>query len=231
MTSSSGDSLETLAKTHLGDKRRSDFLAQFNQLNKDASIAAGQMIRIPMRVTYRAARETSLKDVSLSLFATAKKAKFLKRYNFLKSEKLKPGQSIVVPILDVETQLAKRPPQDQESAARAETRATMVAAAQRQLPYAETMWRQGKFAEVKKSLISIETAYLDSQMAAEISLLLGSTYVAFDDEESAIDRFTRVLKRQPDFKLNEKKHSTKIRDTWNKAKRQLDEKTNDEDLQ
>ena len=131
VTSSNGDTLETLAKTHLGDARRSAFLAQFNQFKKDASIAAGQMIRIPMRVTYRAARETSLKDVSLSLFATSKKAKFLKRYNFLKTEKLKPGQSIVVPILDVETQLAKRPPQDQESAARAETRGTMVAAAQR----------------------------------------------------------------------------------------------------
>src|SRR5687768_3965475 len=54
VTAAVGDTLESLAAQHLGDERRAKYLAEFNGLAPDSSVAAGMSIAIPLRVTYRA---------------------------------------------------------------------------------------------------------------------------------------------------------------------------------
>lgn len=216
-TAAVGDTLAGLAAQHLGDARRAPYLAEFNGLPADASVAAGQTVRIPLRVTYKATREERLRDVALSLFADASKAKLLQAYNFLEADQLEPGQAISVPIFNVEVQAAKQRPRDPESQARRAKRADMLERASIALPEARSAWRDGDFAAVKRELTKLDFDYLDAPLAVEVGVLLGSAYIAFDDLDSALATFSRALERVPDHQLSAYEHSPKVRELWRRA--------------
>lgn len=216
-TAAVGDTLAGLAAVHLGDARRAPYLAEFNGLPANGSVAAGQIVRIPLRVTYKAKRSIKLRDVALSLFADASKAKLLRAYNFLDDDTLDAGETISVPIFKVEVQASKQRPRDAESQARIAKRAEQMARANQALPAARSAWREGDFAAVKRELTKVDLDYLDTALAVEIGVLLGASYIAFDDTDSALATFGRVLERSPDYQLADYDHSPKVRAVWQRA--------------
>ncbi len=217
ITTSVGDTLVGLAETHLGNSSRAIYLAEFNHMDTKSTLAIGQEITIPMRVNYRASGPETLRDIALSLFADAKQAEFLQAYNGLESSELRAGQIISVPVPKVQIQASKYRAPDADAANRAAERRDMIQRAERALPQARNAWRSGDFGTVKQLLTKLNIDYLDTNLATETGLLLGATYIAYDDEDSALATFAKVLGRNPEVQLDAKEHSPKVRKVWRRA--------------
>ncbi|MBT8495148.1 MAG: LysM peptidoglycan-binding domain-containing protein [Deltaproteobacteria bacterium] len=217
ITAKAGDSLETLAKQHLGDERRGPFLAAFNNLAVGSSVAVGQEVVIPIHVPHTAAAKEKIDNIAAAYFGDRKKGKLLKKYNFLKSGLLGPGEKIIVPINHVRVQASKLPPPDPDSTARVQKRAEMQKRARQAIPVVRAAWRGGDFATVKRALTPVETEYLDVDLAVEIGVLLGATYIAFGDDETALATFQKALERRPDHLLSAYEYSPKVRAVWQRA--------------
>jgi LysM repeat protein len=224
VTAAVGDTLASLAAQHLGDERRAKYLAEFNGLSPDSSVAAGMSIAIPLRVTYRASGKESLRAIAAGLFADDKKAELLRDYNFLKTDELDKGQSITVPIY-LRVQPSKRRPPDADSAALIAKRTEVLEKAKRVLPGARAAWRSGDYGAVKRDMADLvaDFPYLDVDLVIEVGVLLGSAYVAFGDDDTARATFEQVLERSPKHALTAYAHSPKVREVWKKAGGAVDE--------
>ncbi len=170
-----------------------------------------------MRVNYRANGNEKLRDIALGLFADAKQADFLQAYNGLESDELRKGQIISIPVPKVQIQASKHHPPDADASNRAAERLRMTERAQRTLPQARNSWRIGDFGRVKQILTQLQFDYLDTDQASEAGLLLGAAYIAFDDVDSAVATFAKVLRRNPTLTLAAKDHSPKVRKVWVQA--------------
>jgi len=217
ITTKPGDSMASLAKQYLGDERRSPFLAEFNNLPPGSSIAVGQDLVIPFHVTHRAANKEKVANIAAAYFGDSKKEKLLRDYNFLDKDTLDPGESLIVPINHVRVQASKLPPPDPESTARVSKRTEMQKRAVDLLPAVRSAWREGDYSTVKRALTTIETEYLDVEQAAEIGILLGATYVAYGDTDSALVTFRKVVERRPKATLSAYSYSPKVREVWQRA--------------
>lgn len=222
VTAAIGDTLESVAEQYLGDARRAKFLAGFNQLEPGASLAAGQVLQIPFHVRHRAAGKETMDAIAAAYFATPKKAKLIQEYNFTDKKVLSTGEVIVIPIHHVQVRSSRLPRPDAESEKRLAKRRDMQALALRIVPNARAAWDAGNYAAVKRELTQLETEYLDAEMAVEVGVLLGSTYVAFDDKDSALAAFRKVLERSPKHTLGTYEYSPKILDVWKQAGGQVE---------
>lgn len=214
---SAGDTWEGLAERYLGDKARAPFLASFNSESADDTLAAGQAISIPFHVTHTAADKETLRQIAAGYFKDANKADMLEAYNGLDKSELAAGETIVVPIFHVSVRQSKLPEADEESKARLAKRNEMMSKAAEVLPEAREAWRQGNYSVIKRELTQIKTEYLDTELAVEIGVLLGATYVAFDDIETALSTFDVVLERKPKHELEAYDYSPKVRSVWQQA--------------
>jgi LysM repeat protein len=214
ITTSAGDTMRALAETHLGNASRAAYLAEFNNMNASTSLAVGQELTIPMRVNYRANGSEKLRDIALSLFADAKQAELLREYNGLDSAELSAGQIISIPVPKVQIQASKYRPPDADASARATERRNMTERAMRAMPLARNAWRIGDFGTVKQELTRLELDYLDTELATEAGLLLGSAYIAFEDTDSALATFSKVLRRNKEVVLSPRDYSPKVRSVW-----------------
>lgn len=212
-----GDNWESLAENYLGDKRRGRFLAEFNGASPEASLAAGIVVSVPFHVTHTAAADESLSSISLAYFGDSGNAAMLRGYNFLETDTLPKGQTLVIPIHHVKVRDSALPPIDEESKARTEKRRTMIEAANEKLPRAVAAWRRGGYGDVKRELIELDLDFLDGDRVAAIGTLLGAAYVALGDEDSAVATFRRVLERAPKTTLSTYRYSPRIQAVWKKA--------------
>ncbi|HKE16893.1 MAG TPA: LysM peptidoglycan-binding domain-containing protein [Kofleriaceae bacterium] len=220
------DTLASLAARYLGDERRARFLAEFNSLDPNGTVAAGMSITVPLRVTYRAARHEALADIARSLFADGRRAQTLRDYNFLKRDALEKGEQIIVPIF-LRVHPSKRRPPDAESIALMNRRNEALETAERQLPVARRAWDSGDYARVKSTLselvVNDSYPYLDTQLVVEIGVLLGAAHIAFDETDIALTHFRAVLKRAPAYALSAFEYSPKVCDVWRKAGGRVDD--------
>ncbi len=221
ITTAAGDTLTGLAESHLGSASRAKYLAEFNSLDLETTLALGQELIVPMRVSYRAKRDEKLRDIALGLFTDARLAALLRDYNGLDSDTLTAGQTISVPVPKVKVQTSKRRPPSADEDARASRRNEMMRRAAQAIPTAKLAWRAGDFATVKHELTRLELDYLDASYAIDAGVLLGAVYIAYDDTDSALATFSKVLSRAPSFVLDKKLHSPKVRAIWTRAKETL----------
>jgi LysM repeat protein len=217
VTAAVGDTLDGLADDYMGDARRAEFLAEFNNLAVDATLTAGQRIVIPFHVTHRAASLETIDSIAAAYFRDSKKAALLRRYNFTDKEALSKGEKLVVPIYNVRVRASKLPPPDTESTEREARLREMEERAVRALPDARAAWRAGEYAAVKKALVDLDADYLPGDVAADVGVLLGGAYIAFDDNDSALAAFEKVLSRKPGHVIRAYDFSPKIRAVWKKA--------------
>jgi len=217
ITTSVGDTLEGLAEEFMGDSRRAEFLAAFNNLADDARVEAGRRIVIPFHVTHKAASSETIESIAAAYLGDSKKAALLKRYNFTDKQALAAGEKLVIPIFNVRVRPEKLPAPDASSTEREARLREMEERAVSALPDARASWRSGDYAAVKKTLVDIDLDYLPSETAAEVGLLLGSAYIAFDDSDSALATFQKALLRLPSHSISARYYSPKVRDVWSKA--------------
>lgn len=217
VTATAGDTWASLSARHLGSERRAEFLAQFNGSTSSASIPAGEVITLPLRVTYTATAPVTLQDLAVTYLGDRNKADLLRVYNFLDGDIIDTGQSVIIPILRVRVRREKMPAPDAEAQALVEKRKRMQELAARVLPEARAAWRAGDYGLIRNELTKIELEYLDVEPAVTIGLLLGGAYVAFDDEDSALAVFKKVLARDRDHAVDAAETSPKIRRVWQLA--------------
>ena len=217
ITAAVGESMASLAAAYLGDEHRGRFLAAYNGLEDDESIAAGQLLSVPVTITRRAVAREPLSDIATAYFADASQAELIQDYNFLDHDVLEPGETIVIPIFHVRVRAGKLPSPDADSKARTERRRLTQELALAALPGAQAAWTGGDYGAVKRELTPIDTDYLDVRVAVEVGVLLGSAYVAFGDDDSALATFKRVLERRARHTLDAYHHSPKVRDVWKRA--------------
>ncbi|HEX2691162.1 MAG TPA: LysM peptidoglycan-binding domain-containing protein [Kofleriaceae bacterium] len=219
ITTSPGDTFESLASNYLGNARRASFLADFNGISQDDSLPAGTPITIPFTITHTAAATESLSDIAKAYFGDGKNADLLRRYNFLEKTSLDRNESLIVPVYHVRLSAAKMSALDPEAKARREHRREASARAAKALPAARQAWKDGDFAGVKGALAQLDPDldYLDINDAVEIGVLLGAAHVAYDDAELALASFKRVVDRQSQHVLDRYEYSPKILEIWQKA--------------
>jgi len=212
-----GDTLEALAQSYLGDKRRARYLAEFNDLAAGDSLVAGASLSIPFHVTHTAAGAETLGSIAAAYFGDSKNGPLLRGYNFLARDVLAPGDTIVIPINHVKVRASALPPVDAESKARIQKREQMTELASRALSRATDAWRGGAFSDVKRELIAVDLDFVDGERAAALGQLLGAAYVAMGDEVSARAAFERVIERRPRAVMSTYRYSPRIVAVWTKA--------------
>jgi LysM repeat protein len=224
VTTTPGDTFESVAATYLGSARRGLFLADFNGMTAEDSLPAGTQLTIPFTITHTAAATEALSDIAKAYFGDGKNAEMLRRYNFLDKASLEKGEALIVPVYHVRLSAAKTPALDAESKARREHRREASARVARALPAARQAWKDGDFAAVKGALAQLEPDldYLDTAEAVDVGVLLGAAHVAYDDDELALAAFKRALDRQGHVTLRRYDYSPKILAIWQKAGGQIE---------
>jgi LysM repeat protein len=219
ITTSPGDTFESLAMTHLGSARRGAFLADWAGLSHDDSLPAGTAITIPLTVAHVAQATESLADIARLYFGDARNAEMLRHYNQLEKPSIDRGEAMQVPGYHVKLSPAKQPPLDAESRGRRDHRREALARAARALPAARLAWKAGDLAQVKDGLSRLEPDldYLDADDAVELGVLLGAAHVVFDETEPALVWFKRALDRQAQHALRRYDYSPKVVAVWQKA--------------
>lgn len=224
VATSPGDTFESLAGIYLGSTRRAPFLAEFNGIPVDDSLAAGTVITIPLTVVHTAPTTESLAEVARSYFGDTRQAEMLRRYNFLDKRVLDKNESLIVPAYQVRFASARQPALDPGSKTRRDHRRDAAAKAARALPAAQQAWKVGDYTGVEAALGDLERDldYLDAADAAEIGVLLGATRVAHGASERALATFKRVIDRQPHHALRAYDWSPKLLAVWRNAGGQVE---------
>lgn len=219
ITTSPGDTYETLAETYLGDPRRGTFLAEFNGLSLEDSLASGTAISIPFTVTHNPSGTESITSIAAAYFGDSKNAAMIRRYNFLEKDAIEKGEQLIVPIHNVRLQASKMPAIDADSKARRERQRLAQGRATKAVAAARQAMREGEFAAVKSALAEVELDldYLDTENAVAVGVLIGSMHLAYGDGKPALESFKRVLERKPTHLLSPYYYSPKILETWKEA--------------
>lgn len=219
ITTAKGDTFATLALTYLGDEKRAPFLADYNNLAIDESLATGTALTIPFQITYVSDNGDSLGAIAARFYGDSKQADLLKRYNFLDKGSLEKGEAVEVPVLTVRVLAGKLPPLDNEAKDRRRQLAKITEMAALALPAARAAYAQGDFAHVRDELAPFadQLEYLDSTSAMAIGMLLGKAHIAFGNTDAAVKAFAQIHERQATFKVRAYDESPKVLAAWKQA--------------
>jgi LysM repeat protein len=219
ITTPKGETFSTLAATYLGDERRAPFLADFNNLPLDDSLATGTAITIPFHIAHTADATESLASIASHFYGDSKQADLLKRYNFLDKNTIEKGEQIFVPVLDVRVRASKLPPLGTQAKDRRRQVQKIAEATAIALPAARAAYLQGDFAHVRVLLepFADQLEYMNSATAIAIGLLLGKAHLAFGNVDGATAAFKQVRERKPTHKLTHYSESPKVIDAWKQA--------------
>ena len=217
VTTSTDDTLETLAGAYLGDPRRAPFLADFNNLSSQESVPAGTSLHVPFTVTHKADSAESLASIAAAYFGDPKHGEMLRRYNFLEKSSLERGESITVPVFHVRLQASKLPASDPDAKRRQALRRSAASDAATAVPQAWQAWRAGDYAAIEKLLLKIEVDFAEPRNALDVHLLLGLAHTAEGKAELAGDDFKKALALRPGHVLRKFDYSPKVLEVWEKA--------------
>lgn len=95
-----GDSLASIARRFLKDSERADFLAWLNRIRKPKKLEAGTKLTIPFMLRHRAQQGQTMVDVARRYYFRAKPTSLLRKFNDKRTNALKPGEVVMVPIYD-----------------------------------------------------------------------------------------------------------------------------------
>lgn len=95
-----GDSLAKLAAKHLKDSKRADFLKWLNKIRNPRDLNAGTLIRMPFLLRHRVQQGQSMVDVAKRYYFRSKETGLLRKFNGKRTNVLKPGEIVFVPVFD-----------------------------------------------------------------------------------------------------------------------------------
>ncbi len=213
-----GDDFVALAAAYLGDPKRAQLLAQYNEMPATAVLPAGLVVTIPFDVAYTASGTESLAQIASTYLHDSKQAETLREYNGLAKLSLEKGETIAIP-MPVRLRDAKAQPLDAEGKERRDARVKALAAAAVAVPKARTAWVRGDFPGVRAALEPLEpdVDYLDPDMAIEVEVLLAKAHLADDDVTYAVGKLSQAHARNPRFKMSAYRESPKVIAAWKQA--------------
>ena len=217
ITTQKGDTYQSLAQTHLGDSQRAIVLADFNEQDHNDIPPVGTQLTIPIQITHVAQATETLASIAGYYWGDSKQSEVLRRYNLLDKTSLEKGESVIVPMLKI--RLRKPPALDAEAKVRRDEQRSATSDAARALPVARTAWLQADFAAVKAVLepLAERVEFMPTTAAVEIGMLLGKSYLAFDEVQKATAVFEQILDRKPTYVLSGYYESPKVIEAWKKA--------------
>ena len=216
-----GDTFESLAAQYLGDAKRGTFLAEFNDLSPEETLAAGATLAIPFHVPHVAAGTETLSQISAAYYGDGKYASLIKRYNFLDKDQLEKGEQVVVPIFNVKVKPARAAAKDAGAIQREDQRKKSQLLAVNALPAAKRALRDGDYTEVEKQLADFisnndHIDYLDAATAIDVCLAIGVTHVATGDLPLATQVFKKAIERKHTT-LDTFRYSPRVLAVWKAA--------------
>lgn len=216
---SPGDTFANLAESWLGDKRRSTYLARWNGLTEADGLAAGTTLVLPVHVTHVAKKGETFASISLRYFGSEESAEVLRQYNFVEAGgEPTLRQRLIVPAHQMRLRTTGAPMTlVDDSSARNDRRQRVQQAVATALPNARAAYRAGDYAATKRELTGLDVDYLETIDAMQVGVLLGASYIAFGDTDSARTLFRRVREKRPDMELSDYLYSPSIRKVWAEA--------------
>ena len=102
-----GDTLGSIAARYLKDSSRADFLLWLNRIKDPKTIEAGTLLTIPFLIRHRVQRGQTMVDVARRYYFSSRPAGLLRRFNGKRTNALKAGEIVWVPIYDPEAAIDK----------------------------------------------------------------------------------------------------------------------------
>jgi LysM repeat protein len=102
-----GDSLSRLATKYLKDSKRSDFLKWLNKIKNPRDLELGTLITMPFLLRHRVQQGQSMVDVAKRYYFRSKETGLLRKFNSKRTNVLRPGEIVFVPIFDKATAFDK----------------------------------------------------------------------------------------------------------------------------
>ena len=220
ITIARGDTLEALAKQHLGDASRAAYLAEYNNLQPGDLPAAGVVLELPFHITHVAQTTETFAQISSFYFDNAKQADSIRRYNNLGDKAgIERGDTVIVPVMSVHVHAERLPAPDAEALVRRQSHRSVNDGAAAALPAARMAAVQGNYGEVARELgpFAQQLEFLDRPLLDHIGILLGRALVATGDLAAAKAVFAAVLAREPRRALSPYYESPKVIDAWRSA--------------
>lgn len=221
ITIAKGDTLDELAKQHLGDASRAPYLAQYNNLQPTDLPAAGVVLGLPFHITHTALSTETFAQISNFYFENAKQADLIRLYNNLGDKTgIEKGDTVIVPVMSVHVRPERLPAPDADALARRQTHRATNDGAAAALLAARMAAMQGNYGEIAKELgpLAKKLEFLDQPLLDHIGILLGKALVATGDMAGAKEVFAEVLARAPQRRLSAYYESPKVLDAWRGAR-------------
>jgi hypothetical protein len=212
--------IQRVAGTLLGDKRRWPALSLANKVGRRKRLKAGTKLVIPYRLRYTAVAGDTFDDLSKRYFGEKKYAKLLATYNFTTADRPTPSSQIEIPIGHLRIQSLRLEDLTNE---RLLGISTKPSSEQRQaLQEANALIRRGEYHAVALRLIRMLAKDQSSDRhTAEVFKLLAISYVAVGRRDLAVGAFQAALLRLPTLSLDPVKTSPKVMRAFVDAKSRM----------
>lgn len=217
-----GDTWSRLARDYLGDARRGKVLAGLNGKKIRQEPPEHHVIIIPAVIPIRDERPRDVTDVAVQVLRASRRARavrelarIIRSYNFLRSKRIKAGQTVLVPLRDLQVQswylpsaLPSRDPGDRRAARLLLARVTADL-------------RAGRFVSVVRRIAGFAglSRLDDAGLAVRLHTALCTAYVALGRRTAATRAARAALRRQPDLALDPAEISPKVRTAFARARK------------
>jgi LysM repeat protein len=234
-----GDSIAKIAAKYLKKSNRGNFLLWLNDIKNPRDLKVGSFITIPFLLKHQTQQGQSMIDIARRYYFGTKNTQQLRKFNSKRNNSLKPGETVVVPIFDPETNITKVKERLAKHKERAEKMAKTVRvhtiapsipqneAAEKAFTEKQTytfqegydLYRSGDFELAQANLTrKLDSGKLSSQDEAEAREILASCLVALGQTKEAEHEFVRLLMIDPERTLDPITTSPKVLKVFEKAK-------------
>lgn len=208
-TARKASTLEELARSLLGDRRRWPALSAFNKIGRKKRLKAGKSLTVPFAVPYTPSSGESYADVARRFLGNSQYASLIASYNFAKTAQPPSGAQLEIPIGNVRIDhlVMEGLVSDQLlGVSRQNDRERREA-----LQEANALLRRGEYWGVPLKLTELLAREISADdHLAEVYKLLAIAYVALDRDELAVRAFQAALLRQPTLSLDQVSTSPKV---------------------
>jgi len=210
-----GDTWQSIADELLGTERRGDVLAHINDSHPWLKPDIGREIAVPYNLRYVASRGDTTQTVAYRFLKRRDDAWIVASYNNLTRARLRQGDVLLVPLIDLALTDAGRQASINAGALVRSQGGGAAREAQRkaelELPRLALDVRRGHYIEaVARGAALLSTEGLSEPQLADVHRLLTEAYVALDATGLAVTACARWRQHDPSAVLDPIDHSPKI---------------------
>ena len=219
-----GETWADLAIRYYGDARRSFMLMEANGATAADRPDPGAELRVAYPMRHVVAQGETVPRLTKLYYGDDGDIRVLRRFNYLRSNRLSRGRVLLVPLADLELS-------DEGRSMVAEQLGTPVSGgelrraqeqADARIPELRQMVLDGRYAEaVGLGNRLLGTGQLSANQLVRVQRELGTAYVALDREDLAVAAFRGALERMPDMELDGIRTSPRVLRAFRSAKATL----------